>query len=58
MTDSNGPPQPPHPPADARRSLSEWLPGIALNAPKRNVIVVLLYVFGLLLVAGVLWTGL
>ncbi|WP_156062186.1 hypothetical protein [Halorubrum aidingense] len=58
MSDSNDPSGPSDPPGDARRALSEWLPGMALHAPKRNAIVVLLYVLGLLLVAGALRAGL
>jgi hypothetical protein len=37
-----------------RQSLSTVLPGFAPNAPKRNVLVLLGYLFGLLLVVNLL----
>lgn len=37
------------------RSLPELLPGAAPNAPKRNVLVLLAYLFVCVLVAGLLW---
>ena len=56
MTDSNDRFRIPRAPVDTLRSLPWYLPGTALNAPKRNVLVVLVYGFAFLLLAGTLWT--
>ena len=55
MTDSNDRSQIPPPPIEVLRSLPRYLPGTALNAPKRNALVLLVYLFGLLFFAGILW---
>ena len=39
-------------------SLARRVPGAAANAPKRNVLVALGYLFGCLVAAGLLWTAL
>ncbi|WP_186311002.1 hypothetical protein [Halorubrum depositum] len=58
MTDSNDRFRIPRVPVEILRSLPRYLPGTALNAPKRNALVVLVYAFAFLLLAGILWTGL
>lgn len=45
-------------PVEAFRTLLRYLPGTALNAPKRNALVVLAYVFVFLLLTGIHWTSL
>ncbi|WP_170938323.1 hypothetical protein [Halorubrum sp. Hd13] len=54
MADSNDRVQIPRVPTEALRSLPQYLPGTAPNAPKRNAIVVLVYAFAFLLLAGLL----
>lgn len=39
-------------------SLARYVPGTAPGAPKRNALVVLVYVFVSLLAVGLLWTAL
>lgn len=39
-------------------SLTRRVPGAAANAPKRNVLVALVYFFVCLLAGGLLWTAL
>lgn len=41
---------------ESLRSLPVWLPGTASDAPKRNVIVLLCYLFACVLALGLLWT--
>ena len=41
--------------AEALRALPRYLPGTALNAPKRNALVVLVYIYVFVLLAGMLW---
>ena len=41
---------------ESLRSLPVWLPGTASDAPKRNVIVLLCYLFTCVLAFGLLWT--
>lgn len=55
MTDSNDRFRILRVPAEALQTLPRYLPGTALNAPKRNVLVVLAYAFAFLLLAGTLW---
>ncbi|WP_186313306.1 hypothetical protein [Halorubrum salsamenti] len=54
MTDSNDRFRILRVPAEALRSLSRYLPGTALNAPKRNTLVILVYAFAFLLLVGIL----
>jgi hypothetical protein len=55
MTDSNDRFRISRSATETLESLPRYLPGAALNAPKRNALVVLVYVFALLLLAGKLW---
>lgn len=45
-------------PTETLRSLPRYLLGTALGAPKRNALVVLVYVFAFLLLVGILSMGL
>jgi len=54
MTDSNDRFRIPRVPAEAIRSLPRYLPGTALNAPKRNALVLLVYAFAFRILVGVL----
>lgn len=58
MTDSNDRFRIYRVPAEILRSLLWYLPGMALNAPKRNVVVVLVYAFAFLLLVEILSMGL
>ncbi|MDZ5810171.1 hypothetical protein U4E84_02225 [Halorubrum sp. AD140] len=39
-------------------SLTRYVPGAAANAPKRNVLVTLVYLFACALTVGLLWAAL
>jgi len=54
MPDSDDPYRTSRVPAEALRSLPQYLPGTAPNAPKRNALVALVYAFAFLLLAGLL----
>ena len=54
MPDSDDPYRISRGPTEALQELPRHLPGAALNAPKRNALVVLVYAFAFLLLAGLL----